>query len=64
MSKYYIENGSFCTKVYIGSDENGKPKYKKLKADSERALDKRVREFRSNLKSGMSSVKSSATLEK
>lgn len=64
MAKYYIENGRFCTKIYIGSDSNGKPKYKKLKAESERALDKRVSEFRRSQACGANNIKCSTTLEK
>lgn len=63
MSKYYIENGSYCTKIYIGTDDNGKPKYKKLKAQTEKELDKRVREFRKALFQGYDTIKGSATLE-
>ena len=33
MNKFYVEKNSFCTKIYIGTDGNGKPKYKKLKGD-------------------------------
>ena len=46
MSKYYKEQNRFCTKIYIGTDSNGKPKYKKLKAKTERELDERVRKFK------------------
>ncbi|MBR6646252.1 MAG: site-specific integrase [Clostridia bacterium] len=63
MSKYYIENGSYCTKVYIGTKANGKPKYKKLKAQTEKELDKRVKEFRKKIYNGYDLIKSSATLE-
>lgn len=63
MSKYYIENNRFCTKVYIGTDANGKPKYKKLKAKTEKELDKRVKEFRKTLDQGYDTIKSSASLE-
>ena len=34
MNKFYVEKNSFCTKIYIGTDGNGKPKYKKLKAQT------------------------------
>lgn len=63
MSKYYIENNRYCTKVYIGADSNGKPKYKKLKAKTEKELDNRVREFRKTLFEGYDAIKGSATLE-
>lgn len=63
MSKYYIENNRYCTKVYIGADSNGKPKYKKLKAKTEKELDNRVREFRKALFQGYDTIKGSATLE-
>lgn len=46
MNKFYVEKGSFCTKLYIGTDANGKPKYKKLKAPTEKELEKRVREYK------------------
>ena len=46
MNKFYMEKGSFCTKLYIGTDANGKPKYKKLKAPTEKELEKRVREYK------------------
>ena len=34
MSKIYMERGSYCTRIYLGTDENGKKKYKKLKAET------------------------------
>ena len=41
MNKIYVEKNSFCTKIYIGTDGNGKPKYKKLKAQTEKELEKK-----------------------
>ena len=41
MNKFYVEKNSFCTRLYIGTDANGKPKYKKLKAQTEKELEKR-----------------------
>lgn len=64
MSKYYTELGSFCTKVFIGTDENGKPKYKKLKAKTEKELTKRVFEFKKTLEDGGDTEKSNDTLGK
>lgn len=64
MSKYYTELGSFCTKVFIGTDENGKPKYKKLKAKTEKELTKRVFEFKKTLEDGGDIEKSNDTLGK
>ena len=40
MNKIYVEKNSFCTRLYIGTDANGKPKYKKLKAQTEKELEK------------------------
>ena len=52
MSKFYVEKNSFCTKIYIGTDGNGKPKYKKLKAQTEKELEKKVREYKNAIDSG------------
>lgn len=64
MSKYYVENNRFCTKIYIGTDTNGKPKYKKLKAKTEKELDKRVREYKNAMDSGLNILKNNDTLLK
>lgn len=64
MSKYYTDRGSFCTKVYIGTDENGKPKYKKLKAKTEKELTKKVFEFKKTLEDGVDINRSNDTLGK
>lgn len=64
MSKFYVENNSFCTKIYIGTDANGKPKYKKLKAQTEKELEKRVREYKNAMDSGLNILKSKDTLLK
>ena len=62
MNKFYVEKGSFCTKLYIGTDANGKPKYKKLKAPSEKELEKRVREYKNAMDSGLNILKNNDTL--
>lgn len=64
MSKYYKEQNSFCTKIYIGTDEYGKPKYRKLKAKTERELDERVRKFKNIVDDGIDVLKNADTLEK
>lgn len=64
MSKYYVENNRFCTKIYIGTDANGKPIYKKLKAKTEKELDKRVREYKNAMDSGLNILKNNDTLLK
>ena len=62
MNKFYVEKGSFCTKLYIGTDANGKPKYKKLKAPTEKELEKRVREYKNAMDSGLNILKNNDTL--
>lgn len=62
MSKFYKENNSFCTKIYIGTDADGKPKYKKLKAQTEKELEKRVREYRNEIDAGLDILKNNDTL--
>ena len=47
--EYYKENGSYCTKIYLGRDSNGKPKYKKLKAKTTTELRKKEKLFREEL---------------
>lgn len=64
MNKFYVEKNSFCTKIYIGTDANGKPKYKKLKAQTEKELEKRVREYKNAMDSGLNILKSNDTLLK
>ena len=64
MSKYYKEQNRFCTKIYIGTDSNGKPKYKKLKAKTERELDERVRKFKNIVGEGLDALKNTDSLEK
>lgn len=62
--EYYIENGSYCTKIYLGRDSNGKPKYKKLKAKTTSELRKKEKQFREELDSGLDVLNSNDTLEK
>lgn len=62
MNKFYVEKGSFCTKIYIGTDANGKPKYKKLKAKTEKELEKRVREYRNDIDDGLDVLKNNDSL--
>lgn len=64
MNKFYVEKNSFCTKIYIGTDANGKPKYKKLKAQTEKELEKRVREYKNAMDSGLNILKNNDTLIK
>ena len=64
MNKFYLEKNSFCTKIYIGTDANGKPKYKKLKAQTEKELEKRVREYKNARDSGLNILKNKDTLMK
>lgn len=64
MNKFYVEKNSVCTKIYIGTDANGKPKYKKLKAQTEKELEKRVREYKNAMDSGLNILKSKDTLLK
>lgn len=64
MNKFYVEKNSFCTKIYIGTDANGKPKYKKLKAQTEKELEKRVREYKNAMASGLNILKNNDTLIK
>ena len=64
MNKIYVEKNSFCTRLYIGTDANGKPKYKKLKAQTEKELEKRVREYRNAIDSGLNILKNNDTLIK
>ena len=64
MNKIYVEKGSFCTRLYIGTDATGKPKYKKLKAQTEKELEKRVREYKNAMDSGLNVLKSNDTLLK
>lgn len=45
MTKIYKENNSFCTRIYIGTNANGKPKYKKLKAKTKKELQHKAMEF-------------------
>ena len=46
MNKFYIEKNSYCKKIYVGTDADGKPKYRKLKARSEKELEKRLENSR------------------
>lgn len=62
--EYYKENGSYCTKIYLGRDSNGKPKYKKLKAKTTTELRKKERLFREELESGLDVLNCDDTLEK
>lgn len=62
MNKFYIEKNSYCTKIYIGTDSNGKPKYKKLKAKTEKELEKRVREYKNAINDGINILKNNDTL--
>lgn len=62
MSKFYKEKNSFCTKIYIGTDANGKPKYKKLKAQTEKELKKRVKEYKNDIDIGLDVLKNNDTL--
>ena len=62
MEKYYRENGRFCTRIYLGTDECGKRKYKKLKAATEKELDRRVFEFKKALDAGLDVNSASDTL--
>ena len=64
MNKIYMEKGSFCARLYIGTDTNGKPKYKKLKAQTEKELEKRIREFKNAMDSGLNVLKNNDTLLK
>ena len=64
MNKFYIEKNSYCTKIYIGTDANGKPKYKKLKAQTEKELEKKVREYKNAMDSGLDILKNNNTLLK
>lgn len=64
MNKIYVEKGSFCARLYIGTDANGKPKYKKLKAQTEKELEKRIREYKNAMDSGLNVLKSNDTLLK
>lgn len=62
MNKIYMEKGSFCARLYIGTDANGKPKYKKLKAQTEKELERRIREYKNAMDSGLNVLKSNDTL--
>ena len=62
MNKFYIEKNSYCTKIYVGTDANGKPKYRKLKAQSEKELEKKIREFKNAMDSGLNILKNNDTL--
>ena len=62
--EYYKENGSYCTKIYLGRDSNGKPKYKKLKAKTTAELRKKERKFREELEAGLDVLNCDDTLEK
>ena len=62
MNKFYIEKNSYCTKIYIGTDGNGKPKYKKLKAKTEKELERRVREYKNAIDDGINILKNNDTL--
>ena len=64
MNKIYVEKNSFCTRLYIGTDANGKPKYKKLKAKTEKELEKRVREYKNAIDCGLNILKNNDTLIK
>lgn len=64
MNKFYVEKNSFCTKIYIGTNGNGKPKYKKLKAQTEKELERRVREYKNAIDNGLNILKSNDTLER
>ena len=64
MSKFYLEGNRFCTKIYLGTDENGKKKFKKLKAETEKELEARVYEFKKKLDSGLDLVKADDSLSK
>ena len=64
MSKIYVEKNSFCTRIYIGTDANGKPKYKKLKAQTEKELEKRIIEYKNAMSNGLNVLKNNDTLLK
>ena len=64
MNKIYVEKNSFCARIYIGTDANGKLKYKKLKAQTEKELEKRIREYKNAMDSGLNVLKNNDTLLK
>lgn len=64
MNKIYVEKNSFCARIYIGTDANGKAKYKKLKAQTEKELEKRIREYKNAMDSGLNVLKNNDTLLK
>ncbi len=63
MSSYYLENNSYCTKIYIGTDSIGRKKYKKLKAKTKNELDKRVLQLKQQLEEGLDVFRATDTLE-
>lgn len=64
MNKIYVEKNSFCARIYIGTDANRKAKYKKLKAQTEKELEKRIREYKNAMDSGLNVLKNNDTLLK
>ena len=64
MSKIYVEKNSFCTRIYVGTDANGKPKYKKLKAQTEKELEKRIIEYKNAMSNGLNVLRNNDTLLK
>lgn len=64
MSVYSKDGNSFYKRIYIGVDEYGKKKFKKIKAKSEKELLKRENELRRKLKSGIDIKKESDSLAK
>lgn len=59
----YKEGNSYCKKVYLGKDCNGKKKYKKFKATTQKELNKKIIEFKKALDTGLDVQKSTDTLK-
>lgn len=64
MGKIYMENGRLCTRIYLGVNESGKKQFKKIRADTERELNKLVFDFRKTLDSGIDIHTYNDSLEK
>ena len=64
MQNYYKERNSWCVRIYVGTDADGKKKYKKLKAPSIQELDKKVYQFKKEMDSGLDVYKANDSLEK
>ncbi|MBQ7646117.1 MAG: hypothetical protein IJS94_02495, partial [Clostridia bacterium] len=62
MLNYYKENYSWCVRIYIGTDSDGKKKYKKLKAKTKEELEKKVFMFKKNAEIVIDVYKTNDTL--